>query len=636
MKLFRPPFRIARYTLFALFCLTLLSFPEKKAWSQNQKPARILFLLDASGSMSQPWSAQTTRFQAASKIIVEIMDSIQAVNPDVAFALRAFGDQYPAKDSNCTDTKLEVAFGYKNESQISTRLQWIFPQGFSPIALSLQQAAENDFTEDDQYAYSIILLTDGGETCGGDICATVHNLLSKKISFTPYIITLVDYKPLKNEYDCLGNVLAVTTPQEIKPAVQRILQDNRKILEVKGIGLHPMVKSSPKPKTVIPVSPSKPIIKEKKKPVVVIKAPEPKPVIKPAEKPKPIETKKPVEQPSTVVKTEPKPSVREIDRIVQVSKLRRANILFALPAPKPIVFPSGNRVFTMTIKNEPIMTPTVSINKTPKPVIRKNNPPANNGPKKVDFYTTTENAQKTTLLVYFTNGKGKFYYTEPLMKLLNATTGKEIKQLYRNVSGTEPDPIDINEGTYDIVIPGSNSEAAHVTIQPNKTNKVYIKAGLASLAFYYTTEPDKPAKEYTAFVSDRFGSRKVTQQPCDQLLPYEPANYHIEINTIPKLVYNIDLNFSELKEVPIPTPGTFQVLNTSPMEKIQLWYQLGNEYVPFLNMNITGSPDAQKVNLLPGFYQVRYFKSPHKPYDVSIIVPFRIKSEQTTSITLSN
>ncbi|HET8573107.1 MAG TPA: VWA domain-containing protein [Edaphocola sp.] len=590
----------------------------KQSDAQGPKPARILFLLDASGSMSNTWQKQESRFEAASGIILSIMDSIYAVNPSVSFGLRAFGEQYPAKDSNCYDTKLEVPFAFQNKGQIQARLTDLRPRGFSPIALSLQEAAENDFIQDDQYAYSIILITDGGESCGGDICATVQNLLSKKISFTPYILTLVDYQPIRDEYNCLGKVLTVANEKEIGPAVHKIIGENRKVLAIKAA-------------TVRNVSPRK---TEQPKPPVLTTHPmtsKPLPVTPLTPEPENISPKQQLNLP------------KPIDRVVQIRRPGKANILYALPALKPVAF-SGKPI-TLPLPEEPdkpVIKPTPE--EQPRPAThRHTGQPAvtakktSNTVEAVPFYTATDVAEKTTMEVYFTDGKGKYYYTEPLMKLMDNASGKEIKEIYRNLSGSQPVPIPMTAGVYDIIIPGSKSKAVHIAITANKTNRVYIKAGMASLAFDYSTKPHQPVKEFKAYVSQRFGaSRAVTTQPCDTMLPYEPANYHVEINTLPKSVFNIDLNFNELKIITIPTPGTFQILNSSPMEDIQLWYQLGNEYVPFLTMKISGRPSIQKVDLLPGFYQVRYFKSPRKPYDTAHTVPFQIKSEKTTQVTLDN
>ncbi len=195
------------------------------------KKTRILFLMDASSSMSYNWNPTNTRFQVASNILLNIIDSIYSINNEVEFAVRAYGTQYSAQEKNCYDTKLEVPFNYQNVSQIKTRLQYIRPYGFSPIAYSLQQASENELNNSAVYDYSIIFITDGGESCNGDICNVFNNLLKNKISIKPYVIGLDKNEKLKNYYECLGNFIEVNTAADINEAIQMIVNANRKIIE---------------------------------------------------------------------------------------------------------------------------------------------------------------------------------------------------------------------------------------------------------------------------------------------------------------------------------------------------------------------------------------------------------------------
>lgn len=195
------------------------------------KKTRILFLMDASSSMTYSWNPSNTRFQVASNILLNIIDSIYAINNEVEFAVRAYGTQYSAQEKNCYDTKLEVPFNYQNVSQIKTRLQYIKPFGFSPIAYSLQQASENELNNSSVYDYSIIFITDGGESCNGDICSVFNNLLKNKISIKPYVIGLDKNEKLKNYYECLGNFIEVNTADDINEAIKMIVNANRKIIE---------------------------------------------------------------------------------------------------------------------------------------------------------------------------------------------------------------------------------------------------------------------------------------------------------------------------------------------------------------------------------------------------------------------
>lgn len=652
-----------------LFCVLLVpSLSSAQDSVSKEKPVRILFLLDASVSMLQPWQGGENRFQAASRIMLTVMDSVYAVNPGVAFALRVFGEQSFEKEQNCFDTRLEVPFSFQNREQMRTRLNWLRPKGGSPVAYALKKSAETDLPNYQKYNYSIILLTDGEEGCGGDVCGIYDQFLDKKIGFKPYIFSLLDQASLKQAYACFGKVLPVADPQQTAPAITTFVRDNYDRLKVRNIAYKPVpLKEYDSGGTYnLPDLPT-----PKKLPETHWTTPQPKKPVPPSppikEEPKDVEIvhQIPVTPPQPIEKPNPPrvdlPKTPTMKRVETTKMVRRYNLLFALPSPRPIQIVGVNKMLAAPYQEpastaNPAGTPPVAT--TPReapqpPAEGYNNPVTKPSPKvtytrenpvatvpkpetkALDFYVTADEAAGPTQLeIYFTDGKGRFYSTEPLINILDSRTGSKVKQTYRTILGGKPEPIAMNAGTYDIVIPGSESKASNISIQPNKTNKVYIRAISGSLAFYYTTDPKRPVKEFVALVSDRFGSRKVITQKCDEILTYEPANYHIEINTLPKLVYNIDLNFGEFNKVSIPTPGTFQVSNRYPIGEVDLYYQSGTHYVPFVTMQINGNPEAQKVAILPGSYQVRYFKQPKKPYDKPVVIPFRVQSEQTTSVTL--
>ena len=213
------------YRFFLLIALAVM-LPISIIWGQNNAliQPRILFLVDGSSSMLESWQANQIRFKAAGKIIDQIVDSIYKVNPNVEFGLRVYGHQHTAQENNCFDTKLEVPFGKSNATQLFLRMNSLKPLGVSPIAYSLKEAAENDLINTSNYNYSLILITDGGESCNGNICEVVKLLLEKKIKFQPYIIGLINYQPLELQYACLGTYLKVTNDAEATLATNTILQ----------------------------------------------------------------------------------------------------------------------------------------------------------------------------------------------------------------------------------------------------------------------------------------------------------------------------------------------------------------------------------------------------------------------------
>lgn len=194
-----------------LFCL-LFSSQQSSAQVATfftPKTDRILFVLDASGSMKgflgDHVAGQQTpsKFELSRTLLVHTIDSISKVNSRVEFALRVFGHQSPRVANNCKDTRLEIPFGKNNVASIAKRLQEIKPQGQTPIQYTLLQAI-GDFPMDSQSNNAIILITDGNETCNGDLCSIASQMAEKGIVLKPFIIGLGLSDSLKKKFECAG------------------------------------------------------------------------------------------------------------------------------------------------------------------------------------------------------------------------------------------------------------------------------------------------------------------------------------------------------------------------------------------------------------------------------------------------
>ncbi len=586
------------------------------------KPVRIMFLVDASSSMVNEWNGGESRFQAAVRLIMAIVDSTYAINGDAEFAVRVFGHQHPAQEKNCYDSRLEVAFNKQNIDQIKTRLQYISPLGYSPIAWSLKETALEDFGQSNKYAYSIILVTDGGESCGGDICATMQKLLADKISFRPYILSMIDYEPLKQQYDCLGAFITVAKEADIAPAIQKIMDDNRPVITMFGLA-RPFV---PMPKS-----------------------PEPPPVVIPPARSVPVVTASPINTRDTVAppvvepqasQTPPLPDGARHRAAVETLQVRKVVIKPLKPLHSDAVPARFNILFSLA-NAKPVSVPHLPQFKNPlppdparplKPVTAATNPDVANLPPAI---VTTKDADRTTLQIYFTNGKGKYYSTEPDMIIADSKTGKQVKRQFRTVDFNGiPEAIEVPAGTYDITFPGSTNRASNAIITAEKENRVEIVVNNGSLAFAYTGNPERPVKEYIAYVSKRFEDRTVTEQNCDISLPYEPSNYHIEINTLPPTLLNADISFGAVTLIQLPEPGAVQIDNTDNIGRVEFWRQLGDQFVRFYEMNVLGDVAGQQVELKPGPYEVRYIRPTGGPVRKVSVIRFQIKSNETTMVHL--
>lgn len=168
---------------------------------QPAKLTRILFVFDASQSMSGTWESGL-KIDIARQILIDLVDSLQNVE-NIQMALRVYGHQSPVPPQDCSDTKLEVPFGPNNAARIRQKLRFLTPKGTTPIANSLALAAD-DFPECDNCRNIIVLITDGIEACDGDPCAVSQELQKQGIVLKPFVIGIGLDPGFRETFDCVG------------------------------------------------------------------------------------------------------------------------------------------------------------------------------------------------------------------------------------------------------------------------------------------------------------------------------------------------------------------------------------------------------------------------------------------------
>lgn len=756
--------------LLTLLCLFILRAQAQPA-TQTPRQPRILLLLDGSSSMLQPWAGNEIRFKAAARIVEGLMDSIYRVNPDVEFGLRVYGHQSPAQNNDCYDSRMEVMFSKNNITQMGLRLASLRPYGVSPIAYSLRQAAEYDLLDDARNAYAIILITDGGESCGGNICDVVQKLLDRKIYFRPYVVSLVDYAPLKEQYACFGSYLKIAKPEDIGPSLNQIVDAYRPMLSMPIIGsgkpVRPVVQPAIVPVDVptLPVTVKVPELRKAETTAVlnirglrlvrvparaplrlagripvpeapvfvydpeqrgvdtipdvqpakpgamtVVKQPERKPGLiatpdrsRPAGVPldnlnantkpgtirtQPVQTQQPttvtvpdIPRPATalpaVLNANTRPVPVRIRRPVQTAlsslsvppRERYRATEQNEPGPagnKTVTDPvrgtagttvvetgrpagqrpeSSTRIDSSRLRTEPrspavaSKAPTVAYKELPRDTVKRGTaatPKPEPKPKpKVDI--STEPAPETRLSVYFTDGKGKFYSTSPQLRLTDAKSNAQVKQFYRTVDANgNPDPQAVAAGTYNLTVTSrSNLNLPKIVVQEGKNNKVIITVSNGSLRFRYDNSPNRPVSEFGAIVNIRFEDGPINQkQRCSEELEYAPGNYHVEINTLPVFQLNTDIDFGAITQIDIPEPGFVHFTNTNNIGAVQLFSPLGNRYMRFFGLRVLGNPEAQRVRLLPGSYEVHWVTNPGTPRAKEEVIKFSVRGNTVTEIEL--
>jgi Mg-chelatase subunit ChlD len=147
-----------------------------------QPAVEVIF--DASGSMGQRLPSGESRIDVAKGVLEEFVRT--GLPDDVPFALRAFGHITP----NSCETRLDVPLAPLDRDAALAAVRAIEPKLFSqtPIAASIEAVADDLASA--AGPKSILLITDGVESCDGDPQAAVEGLRAAGLDVQLAIVSL--------------------------------------------------------------------------------------------------------------------------------------------------------------------------------------------------------------------------------------------------------------------------------------------------------------------------------------------------------------------------------------------------------------------------------------------------------------
>lgn len=154
--------------------LFLLTSAGASAAEQN-----LLFILDGSGSM---WGRvdDTPKISIAKEVMTELVGEL----PDASQAgLMAYGHR---RKGDCSDIESLVALGPLDRGSLTRRIQTLNPKGKTPITGAVEQAVEQLRSIEERA--SIVLVSDGLESCGGDPCAAVTAAREAGVNFRMHVV----------------------------------------------------------------------------------------------------------------------------------------------------------------------------------------------------------------------------------------------------------------------------------------------------------------------------------------------------------------------------------------------------------------------------------------------------------------
>jgi len=218
-----------------------------------------LIILDASTSMAEKVRGEKKLFFAvnSAKRVLSNLDSNHLLGLRVVGVkitpetIRKLG----SSPQLCNQTYLSSPISRNNVENISTELDSLFAFGITPLTYALEQAIRFDFSPDPNTLKDNILITDGGESCGGDPCTLIRRIASQRDDLKVDIIAITVEGEALIQLQCIanasgGNYVPVEDPGDFDQAFTSVITPNTPNLNYKApTNITPQLSQYSVPKT---------------------------------------------------------------------------------------------------------------------------------------------------------------------------------------------------------------------------------------------------------------------------------------------------------------------------------------------------------------------------------------------------
>jgi Ca-activated chloride channel homolog len=192
--------KISKFSLKIFVFLSVVVFSAQVAGlpmclASDKAAKNIMFILDASGSMA-------ARIQGKPKIDIakEVLSGLIKDLPETTnVGLVAYGHR---QKGDCSDVEELVPIAPVNKESLINQISGLRPKGMTPLTFSVQKVAEG--LQGRAEETTIVLVTDGEETCKGDPCAVVRELKAAGAKFVMHVIGFDVTEKEKKQLNCIA------------------------------------------------------------------------------------------------------------------------------------------------------------------------------------------------------------------------------------------------------------------------------------------------------------------------------------------------------------------------------------------------------------------------------------------------
>ena len=172
----------ARTAISNFLAIALFAFVQMVGLAPLQSAAaqeRVMLILDSSGSM---WG----QVEGVNKHIIArqvIGDVLTSIDDNVEMGVMAYGHR---RKGDCRDIQTLMPVGPIDPEGIMSRIKRIQPRGKTPITEAVRRAGEElKYSEEKA---TIVLVSDGLETCDADPCALATEMEEVGVDFTVHVV----------------------------------------------------------------------------------------------------------------------------------------------------------------------------------------------------------------------------------------------------------------------------------------------------------------------------------------------------------------------------------------------------------------------------------------------------------------
>lgn len=178
---------------------------------------KVIIVLDASGSMHGKIAGEA-KIDIARGVIDTLLKDWDS---DTELGITAYGHR---EKGDCADIETVVPIGKVNHDKVMTVINRLHPKGRTPLTAAVQAAAkELKYTEDKA---TIILVSDGEESCDADPCRLSKELEEAGVDFTIHVVGFDIKKKEEAKLSCLaantgGQFLRAKNAAQLNSAIEQ-------------------------------------------------------------------------------------------------------------------------------------------------------------------------------------------------------------------------------------------------------------------------------------------------------------------------------------------------------------------------------------------------------------------------------